>query len=182
MSGSGGPPQPHPSRMTPFAGHAIVVGVTPEQPELVVLTAAELARPLGATLFLAYVDPGRVVEHEYPDGSVRHSDMNPDLSDDEEWRQRESALLAALGEALADAEVVWEFRYLAGRPDRALTHLARAVDAALIVVGTRRPGGGGRVHEMLQGSVATHLSHHQHRPVLVVPTSVVDWRAPLEWH
>ena len=75
----------------------------------------------------------------------------------------------------------WEFRYLAGRADRALTHLARAVDAAVIVVGTRRPGGGGRMHELLQGSVGAHLAHHQHRPVLVVPTEVVDWKTPLQW-
>lgn len=25
------------------------------------------------------------------------------------------------------------------------------------------------------GSVAFHLTHHQHRPVLVVPLQVVDW-------
>ena len=54
-------PQPHPSRITPFAGHAIVVGITARQPEVVVLTALELARALGAKLYFAYADPGRVV-------------------------------------------------------------------------------------------------------------------------
>lgn len=28
----------------------------------------------------------------------------------------------------------------------------------------------------LQGSVAVHLAHHQHRPVITVPLSVVDWK------
>ena len=32
---------------------------------------------------------------------------------------------------LAGHDLDWEFRYLAGRPDRALTHLARAVDASV---------------------------------------------------
>ena len=174
-------PQPHPSRITPFSDHPVVVGVTPEQPEVVLLTAAELARAQGGVLFCAYADPGRVVEREYPDGTVEHSDMDPDMSDDEEWRRRQETLLAAIAELMAGSDVPWEFRYLAGRPDRALTHLARAVDAAVIVVGTGRPGRSGRFHGLLDAAVGTHLVHHQHRPVLTVPTSVVDWKTPLEW-
>jgi nucleotide-binding universal stress UspA family protein len=77
---------------------------------------------------------------------------------------------------LRESVVPWEFRYLAGRPDRALTHLARVVDAALIVVGTRAHGGGARMREFFEGSVAVHLAHHQHRPVLTVPLQVVDWK------
>ena len=64
--------------------------------------------------------------------------------------------------------------------DRALTHLARAVDASMIVIGTRRPGSSGRVKRLLQGTLGRHLAHHQHRPVLMIPTSVVDWKIPLE--
>jgi len=173
-------PQPHPSRITPFAGHPVVAGVSPGLPELVVLTAASLAEALGVPAFFAYADPGRIVEREFPDGRVQHTDLDPDLVDDETWRAREAELRAAIGALLAGRPVRWEFRYLAGRPDRALTHLARAVDAAVIVVGTRRPGGGGRLAELLQGAVGNHLAHHQHRPVLVVPTTVVDWKTPLE--
>jgi nucleotide-binding universal stress UspA family protein len=51
---------------------------------------------------------------------------------------------------LGDSPVPWELRYLAGRPDRALTHLARAVDAAVIVVGTRVHGSGARVREFFE--------------------------------
>lgn len=171
-------PQPHPSRLTPFAGSAIVVGVVPGQPGLVALTAQSLAAASGAKLYFAYVDARRVVERELPDGSVLHSDLDPDLSDDEEWRRREAELVAGLDEVL-DGSVEWEFRYLAGRADRALTHLARSVDAAVIVVGTAPPGVSGRIHHLLEGSVAAHLTHHQHRPVLVVPLAVVDWKTPL---
>ena len=77
--------------------------------------------------------------------------------------------------------VPWQFRYLAGRPARALTHLARAVDAAVIVVGTRAPGMREGLRQFIDGSLAVHLSHHQHRPVLVVPLSVVDWREKIGW-
>ena len=174
-------PQPHVTRLTPFGGHPVVAGIAPDHPEIVVVTAAELAVALGGRLYVAYADPGRVVEREFPDGRVLHSDLDPDLSDDEEWQRRESDLVAAVGEALSGRAVEWEFRYLAGRPDRALTHLARAVDAAVIVVGTRGPGDGGRLRALLQGAVGDHLAHHQHRPVLLVPSTVVDWKTPLEW-
>ncbi|MCA1782438.1 MAG: universal stress protein, partial [Intrasporangiaceae bacterium] len=92
---------------------------------------------------------------------------------------RQVDLEGAITASLSGQEVTWEFRYLAGRADRALTHLARAVDAAVIVVGTRAEGGGRRVHHFLEGSVSSHLAHHQHRPVLVVPLAVVDWKTPL---
>jgi nucleotide-binding universal stress UspA family protein len=168
-------PQPDPSRLTPFGGHPIVVGVVPDQPDLVVLTAASMAEATGARVYFAYVDPRRTTDRELPDGSVIHSDLDPDLGDDEMWRSRHVAIEEGIARALQRREVLWEFRYLAGRPDRALTHLARAVDAAVIVVGTRA-GGGHRVHHLLDSSVATHLSSHQHRPVLVVPLAVVDWK------
>ncbi len=172
-------PQPHPSRITPFAGHPVVAGVSPGLPAVVVLTAASLAEALGVPAFFAFADPGRIVEREFPDGRVQHADLDPDLFDDETWRVREAALTAEIAALLAGRAVHWEFRYLAGRPDRALTHLARAVDAAAIIVGAHRPGGG-RLAELLQGAIGSHLAHHQHRPVLVVPTAVVDWKTPLE--
>lgn len=172
-------PQPDPSRLTPFVGHSIVVGVVPGQPKLVALSAASLAAALDVSVYFAYVDPRRVVDRELEDGFVLHSDLDPDLSDDEEWRQRQVDLQDAITRSLSGRSVNWEFRYLAGRADRALTHLARAVDAAVIVVGTRASEGGHRLHHFLEGSVASHLSHHQHLPVLVVPLAVVDWKTPL---
>ena len=166
-------PQPDPSRLTPFAGHPIVVGVVPGQPVLVALTAVSLAAASGGPIHFAYVDPSRVTVEEFPDGTVTHTALDPDGVD--EWRQLDASLREGLAALMAEHDLAWEFRYLAGRPDRALTHLARAVDAAVIVVGTRAPGAAGRVRGVLEGSVGTHLSHHQHRPVLVVPLGVVDW-------
>ena len=169
-------PQPGPARLTPFAGHPAVVGVVPRQPELVALTAASLAQAIGSTtLYFAYVDPARYTHEEYADGTVRHLPIDPDGDDD--WQGTEAHLRHDLDRVMQGTDVRWELRYLAGRIDRALTHLARAVDAAVIVVGTRAPGPGGRMREVLEGSVAVHLAQHQHRPVLTVPLAVVDWKA-----
>lgn len=173
------PPQPSPSRMTPFSGHPFVVAIVPHQPELVALTAAAWSQAAGGIrLYFAYVDVNRYPVEEFPDGTVRHAELDPDAIDDS-WRQVQEQIERSLADALAGSDVPWEFRYLAGRPDRALTHLARAVDAAAIVVGTRAPGPGARLREVVEGSVAFQLSHYQHRPVLVVPLSVVDWKTPL---
>ncbi|MDA8439099.1 MAG: universal stress protein [Propionibacterium sp.] len=165
--------------MTPFSGHPIVVAIVPHQPELVALTAASLSQAAGSVpLYFAYVDVNRYTVEEHPDGSVRHAEVDPDSVDDS-WVQVQQHIEQSLTHVLGESGVPWEFRYLAGRPDRALTHLARAVDAAAIVVGTRAPGPGARFREAVEGSVAVQLSHHQHRPVLVVPLSVVDWKTPL---
>ncbi|GGC07373.1 universal stress protein [Cellulomonas carbonis] len=169
-------PQPARERIVPLRGHPLVVGVVPRQPELVPLTAAAWAAATGATeLYLAYVDPARYTREEYPDGSVWHDDVDPDGGDATLWEDTQRDIEASLARVLADSGVPWHFRYLAGRPDRALTHLARAVDAAGFVIGTRAPGAGARLREAVEGSVAVRLTHHQHRPVLVVPLRVVDW-------
>jgi len=186
-------PQPAVERIVEPAAHALVVGVVPGQPELVVRTAARWALAVGGTLHLAYVDTGRYVVEEHPDGTVRHAPVDPDGVDDT-WDTVEADLRAWVEQLLgptsaptgiptgiptstASAAVPWVLHYLAGRPDRALTHLARAVDAAAIVVGTRAPGPGSKLRELVDGSVAVHLAHHQHRPVLTVPLDVVDWTA-----
>ena len=174
------PPQPSPARLTQFAAHPIVVGITPGLPSLVALTAASLARATGGELYFGFVDTARFTEEEYPDGTVRHTLIDPDLVDDT-WRTTQAEIERFLTVVLADQGVRWHFRYLAGSPQRALTHLARAVDAAAIVVGTRAPGPGAQIKEFFSESVAVRLTHHQHRPVVVVPLSVVDWKAAAPW-
>lgn len=174
-------PQPSPERIVPVPGHPLVVGVVPGQPELVALTAAAWSHALGdVPLYFGYADRSRVVDEEFPDGTVRHSDLDPDQADDS-WLEREERITGFLARTLADHPGPWEFRYLAGRPDRALTHLARAVDASALIVGARHPSGAERLREFLEESVALHLSRHQHRPVIIVPVAVVDWKAPAPW-
>ncbi len=170
------PPQPAVDRITPFAGHSLIVGVVPELPDLVALTAVSLAEATGAQkLYFAYSDPSRIVREEAPDGSVHHEAINPDGLDDH-WEAVAQEIQRHLDSILIGATVPWEFRYLAGRPDRALTHLARAVDAAAIVVGTKAPRRDMGLRQLFEGSVAVHLAQHQHRPVVTVPLTVVDWK------
>ena len=145
-----------------------------------VAPAAGAAALGGGPLHFGYADPGRVVDEEDADGTVRHSDLDPDRADDS-WQQREREIRDFLAGVLADHPGPWEFRYLAGRADRALTHLARAVDASAIVVGGNRDSSAERVRELLAGSVGLNLARHQHRPVIVVPLSVVDWKAAASW-
>ena len=174
-------PQPSPQRMVPVPGHPLVVGVVPGQPELVAVTAAAWAEALGGVpLHFAFVDATRIVDQEYADGTVRHSSLDPDLADDS-WTTLEQELQDTLARELSGYSGPWEFRYLAGRPDRALTHLARAVDASAFIIGARRPSSAERVREFLSESVALHLARHQHRPVLIVPVAIVDWKAPAPW-
>lgn len=173
-------PQPAPHRIEPVTGSPLVVGVVPGQSHLVVLTAATWAQATGGSLYCGYADPTRIVDEEFQDGTVRHSPLEPDREDDD-WRRRRDELRDWLAETLAASPVTWELRYLAGRADRALTHLARAVNASAIVVGARQTRGE-RIHDFFAESVGLHLARHQHRPVLAVPLSVVDWKAPAPWH
>ncbi len=167
-------PQPSLDRLVDPTAHPLVVGVVPGQDPLVVRTAAAWAVALGGVeLHLAYADATRYVVEERPDGSLTHAPVDPDGLDDV-WTQVRDALTQEATAALGGTDARWRLHYTAGRPDRALTHLARAVDAAAIVVGSRA----GRLREIVEGSVAVHLAHHQHRPVLTVPLSVVDWKDP----
>ncbi len=163
-------PQPGVPRIVAASGHPLVVGVGPKQTELVARTAAVWASALGSSIVFAYADPSRSVEAEGADSTIRHVPLDPD-SDDDDWLRTQDCVTTWLKGL--NLEVDWEFRYLAGRADRALTHLARAVDAGAIVVGARPPSSTrfGKGHTLGQ-----ELARHQHRPVLVVPLSVVDWK------
>lgn len=174
-------PQPHPSRITPFAGHPAVVGVVPGQSPLVALTAAAWAQSqAGAALYFAWAVPELVTVAELPGGAVRTAPRDPDVVDDS-WQERAATIRRDLSAALDPLGVPWEYHQLAGRADRALTHLARAVDAAVIVVGARPHGRGRGLRQFFTGSTAVHLAHHQHRPVMVVPVDVVDWQDSSPW-
>lgn len=173
-------PQPSIDRLVRPPGRPLVVGVAPGQPKLVLQTAAAWAHSMGADqLIAAYVDVSRVTTHEYPDGSVEHTAIDPD-ADDQDWDERATRIKQFCQHTIGD-QVEWTFHYLAGRPDRALTHLARAVNASGFVIGARRPGSRARLRALLGSSVGARLSIHQHRPVLVVPLDVIDWQVTNPW-
>lgn len=145
----------------------VVMGVVPGQPLAVAHRAAELAFSLNVELLCAYVDVTTYLAEE-PDGRAEARPVDPDGVDDD-IEGISAGIKERLREALDASGVRWSFVTLAGDPARALGRLAESADAAVIVVGTRERGLGARFEELLVGSVAVHLTHRQHRPVLVVP-------------
>ena len=67
---------------------------------------------------------------------------------------------------LRAAGVHYRTRMIDGTPALALVDAAVAEDADLLVVGSRGRGG---FAGLVLGSVSTHVVHHAHRPVVVVP-------------
>ena len=165
-----------------MTGHprSVVVGVVPGQSDDVVIQAALFASRFDAQLVCAFVETSRYVVEELPDGSVRSLPFDPDLPEmrDEVF---EPALAAHIDSLLATRNVRWSTRALAGDPARAIGHLAEAVDAAMIVVGTRSRSPRRGIREFFGGSVAAQLAHRQHRPVVVIPLSPVSIEDPLPW-
>ena len=174
---------------------AVVVGVSPGQPDSVVEQAASFAAHFDAELVCAHSDIGSYRIEEGPDGEVRSLPIDPDLpllSDTEFPAELKSRLSAILGSqsvesgsegsgSVGSRSLRWSTRALAGDPASALGHLAETLDAAMIVVGTRRASVRGSVREFLNGSVAAHLAHRQHRPVVVIPLTPVAPDDALPW-
>ncbi|CAN7333177.1 universal stress protein [Microbacterium maritypicum] len=158
----------------------LVVGVIPMQAPAVIDAALTVALALRARVVCAHVDTTRFVVDERPDGSTTSRPVDSDAYDD-----GPSPFPYTLAEHLRDrfarASVEWDRCELAGNPATALSHLAERESAMMIVVGTRRPGFRGAMAEFFDGSVAAHLAHQQHRPVLVVPQAPVrDGALPWE--
>ena len=82
----------------------------------------------------------------------------------EEQKLAESALRAAVREALGPEEETVEERTVTGVPGRALVDTARSVNAQLIVLATR-----GEHAARLLGAVSQYVLRHAPCPVLVVP-------------
>lgn len=175
---SGMTAQPGVERIVTPDARPLVVGVEPGTSEIVLRTALAWAKSLGVEVYVAYSDPTRVTEVEHADGTVRHTEVDSDVPDDS-WQARQQALTDDVARIAADTDVSWHFRYLAGRIDRSLTHLARTVDASAFLIGAKGRGRRRDPLEFLRSSVGTQLAHHQHRPVILVPVSVVDWKEPL---
>lgn len=158
----------------------VLVGVVPGTSPAVVEAAAGLAAQLGADLVCAHVDDSSVQVGQQPDGSVVSTPVNPDLPS-EQTQEFNPALRAEIAGVLDPLPVSWSVRAVAGGPAKELGRLADELDAALIVVGTREAGFRGSVEEFFTGAVAVQLSHHQHRPVVMIPLHPVLDDGDLPW-
>ena len=156
----------------------VIVGVVPGRTDAVVEQAAVFAAHFNAELVCAYVDVSRYVVKEHADGTVSSLPFDPSLPG-LGGGEFEAELRAQLAAVLDARGAVWSTRALAGDPARALDRLAVALDAAMIVVGTRDESVKATVQEFLSGSVAVHLAHRQHRPVVVIPQAPVSFEDAL---
>lgn len=146
----------------------VVVGVTPHQPDAVVLTAAEFAERFGVELVCAYVDAGNYPVDEDADGNVRSRPVDADAED---WPEGafHSGMLARLPDLLDGCGLRWSTRTLAGDPAEALARLAQRLEASMIVIGTSRGSGRRNLRDFFNVSMGFRLAHRQHRPLVVVP-------------
>jgi len=133
-----------------------------------------------AELVFATVDATRYPAASLPDDSVVAMPIDPDLGD-ELVERFDPVLRTTISNALAVHDVAWSVRALAGSPALERARLADALDATMIVIGTREPGLRGSLREFFNGSVAAQLAHRQHRPVVVVPLHPVGLAGPLPW-
>lgn len=156
-----------PAERTPHA--PLVVGVLPGQPPEVLETAVTLAGVLAAPLLCAFVDEASYLVEWDPARSAHRLSLHPE-ADNEEIRKQTERLRSDIATVCEGPGVEWSLRTLTGDPARALGRLAADAGAAMIVVGTPEPGLGHRITAALNGSVAAWLSHHQDRPILIVPT------------
>jgi nucleotide-binding universal stress UspA family protein len=148
----------------------LVVGVLPGQHPEVLQTAASLAKSLAVPLICAYVDEASYLVEWDPARSAHRLSLHPD-ADNARIRETTQNLNSVLEEHCAGLGVHWTLRTLAGDPARAIGRLAADANASMIVVGTPERGMGHRISAALNGSVAAWLSHHQERPILIVPAA-----------
>ncbi|WP_434593661.1 universal stress protein [Brevibacterium sp. 1718] len=146
----------------------IILGVVPDQPAEVIVAAADYAAHFDAELVCAHVDASRYTVETRPDGSVLSMPIDPDTTD-EAATEFDPELQDRIAAALEGTNVAWSTRALAGSPAQELDRLAEALDARMIILGVRRAGVRGSLHEFFNGSVAIQLSRRQHRPLVVVP-------------
>lgn len=151
----------------------LLVGIAPGQHAEVLQTAATLAARLGARLLCAYVDEASFLVDWDPARPAHRLSLHPD-SDDEKIGPVISELRSAIEAAVANVPPgtgapEWTLQTLAGDPARALAQFAAESNAPMIIVGTSERGFSHRLAEALNGSVGGWLTHHQSRPVLVVP-------------
>lgn len=150
----------------------IVVGVKPGLPTRIIETAVHTAASFGCGVVFAYVElNSALVELDSTEPRTRES-LDPEI--DDEMAGVAAEVSDMLDAALADTDVSWSFRVLAGDPASALSRLAADLHSRMLVVGTRRHGGLHRVEEFFAGSVAKSLAMGQDRPVLLVPLNRAD--------
>ncbi|MDI2035359.1 hypothetical protein PJL15_02490 [Paenarthrobacter nitroguajacolicus] len=149
----------------------VLVGVMPGQHPMVVEQAAAVAASAGLALVFAYADVTVYPVDGTTGGPAAPIDPDGVDGDDAEAGNALDSLKKTIAEQLPSPDLQWSIVPLAGEPAKALAREAEELDASMIVVGTRQHGLTATLKDITAGSVARHLAHRQHRPVLVVPVN-----------
>lgn len=157
---------------------AVVVGVQAGHVRDVVTVAAQIAERFTVPLVCVTVDPALLSAGNRTDGSEIVEPIDPDSADAKPLDLPE-ADRNVIDQIATARSVQTSMLTKVGDPARALAAVAEEHDAVMIVVGTQT--GRRRIAEFFNGSVAAHLAHQQHRPVLVVPVDPVGFDDPLPW-
>ena len=168
--------------MSPSQTRSVVFGVTPHQPEHVVRQAAEIAVDLGAELICVQAEPARYPVLADPEGMLNSLPYDPELGEFEESEfdpELASRLEKILGKM--DPALSWSRQIAVGEPGQVLIKIAKEVDARMIIVGTREEGLRAGLAQFFKGSVAMHLAHRQHRPVVIIPVAPVRHGESVPW-
>lgn len=158
-----------------MSSRSIIVGITDGLPTLVHRHAAELAKSLGVELIFVTVDQRTVNAARVMDPMGVAVILNSEGSADSYVKESTELFTKQITDAIG-TDIPWKFEFRDGLPAQALAKSATEHDALMIVVGTREPGIGGALREIVAGSVAAQLSHHQSVPVLVVPLRPQAWQ------
>lgn len=158
----------------------LVVGVKKGQPDGVVRGALKFAHRLDAQLVLATVDNTRYTVRHDPVGIVAAFSIDGDDPDVVE-EVVDPQLADHVRTLLEPSGIEWRLRALAGDPAHELATLADELDAVAIVVGTRERGLRSGALEFFNGSVAVHLAHRQHHPIIVIPLDPAAHDEALPW-
>ena len=138
----------------------IVVGVDgSDESDAALKWAAKLASALGAEVVAVHaIPPPAYASYPY--------EFSIPVEYDAEWREMvKSTFEDRWCEPLRQAGVKFKTVLEDGRPAGVICDVADRSGAELVVAGRRGRGG---VAELLLGSVSRELSHHSHRPVVLI--------------
>lgn len=145
--------------MNIFPTKILVATDGPEQAELVVGTAVELAERTDSDLHVVHV-------LALPLGPLHDYPYSPDMELQEEIEQKSRTEFEGLVERIrSSGRAVDAAHFRRGRPDAQIVEQAEEIRAGLIVVGSR---GFGAIRRALIGDASHSVVRHAHCPVMVV--------------
>ncbi|HSL01650.1 MAG TPA: universal stress protein [Rubrobacteraceae bacterium] len=132
-----------------------------EEAALAAETAAELSKSTGSEVHLVYVlpSPAQLIGHHLLSGEARESAIAGVERDAETFLKEQAEKVGSYGGKVAETHL------RSGDPDKEILRTAEAIEAGVIVIGSR---GLGAITRTLVGSVSESVVRHAHCPVYIV--------------